>query len=118
MKLMPVLMGVGGDQRHKYFVVEEDYRRFYYLTNDHHGEVILRLLCEPDRKAAIDNILLEGLSEAQRYGRVESDAVDGECLVLFGYTCDMPRIRRFNVWTLWRLRPFCDVIDRPSHIFT
>ena len=81
-------------------------------------EAELRLLCEPDRKAAIDNILLEGLSEAQRYGRVESDAVDGECLVLFGYTCDMPRIRRFNVWTLWRLRPFCDVIDRPSHIFT
>ena len=97
MKLMPVLMGVGGDQRHKYFVVEEDYRRFYYLTNDHHGEVILRLLCEPDKKAAIDNILLEGLSEAQRYGRVESDAVDGECPVLFGYTCDMPRIRRFNI---------------------
>ena len=29
MKLMPVLMGVGGDQRHKYFVVEEDYRRVY-----------------------------------------------------------------------------------------
>ena len=57
----------------------------------------MRLLCEPDKKAAIDNILLEGLSEAQRYGRVESDAVDGECLVLFGYTCDMPRIRRFNI---------------------
>lgn len=60
-------------------------------------EAELRLLCEPDKKAAIDNILLEGLSEAQRYGRVESDAVDGECLVLFGYTCDMPRIRRFNI---------------------
>ena len=91
-----MLMGVGGDQRHKYFVVEEDYRRFYYLTNDHYGEVILRLLCEPDKKAMIDNILIEGLSEAQQYGRVENDAVDGECPVLFGYTCDMPRIKRFS----------------------
>ena len=51
MRLMPVLMGVGGDQRHKYFVVEEDYNCFYYLTNDHYGEIILRLLCEPDKKA-------------------------------------------------------------------
>ena len=97
MKLMPVLMGVGGDQRHKYFVVEEDYRRFYYLTNDHYGEVILRLLCEPDKKAMIDNILLEGLTEAQQYGRVEHDAMDGKRPVLFGYTCDMPRIRRFSI---------------------
>lgn len=97
MKLMPVLMGVGGDQRHKYFVVEEDYRRFYYLTNDHHGEVILRLLCEPDKKAVLDNVLMEGLSEAQQYGRVEHDAIDGEYPVMFAYTCDMPRIRRFNI---------------------
>lgn len=97
MKLMPVLMGVGGDQRHKYFVVEEDYRRFYYLTNDHHGEVILRLLCELDKKAMLDNVLMEGLSEAQQYGRVEHDAMAGEHPVMFAYTCDMPRIRRFNI---------------------
>lgn len=38
----------GGDQCHKYFVLEEDYRRFYYLTNDNHGEVVLRLICGPN----------------------------------------------------------------------
>jgi hypothetical protein len=97
MKLMPMLMGVDSDQRHKYLVVEEDYNCFYYLTNDHYGEIILRLLCEPDKKAMLDNVLMEGLSEAQQYGHVEHDAMDRECPVLFGYTCDMPRIRRFNI---------------------
>lgn len=96
MKLMPMLMGVDSDQRHKYFVVEEDYNCFYYLTNDHYGEIILRLLCEQDKKAMLDNVLMEGLSEAQQYGRVEHDAMDRECPVLFGYTCDMPRIKRFS----------------------
>ena len=77
--------------------MEEDYRRFYYLTNDHHGEVILRLLCELDKKAMLDHVLMEGLSEAQQYGRVEHDAMAGEHPVMFAYTCDMPRIRRFNI---------------------
>lgn len=96
MKQMPILMGIGGDQRHQYFTVEENFRRFYYLTNDRFGEVVLQLLCEPDKKAILDNILAEGLSGPQQYGLVENDAMDGEEPVLFGYTCDMPRIKRFN----------------------
>ena len=95
MKQMPVLMGIGGDQRHKYFVVEGNYRHFYNLTSDHFGEVVLQLLCEPDKKAILDSILMEGLSEAKQCGLVENDAMDGDSLVLFGYTCDMPRIKRF-----------------------
>lgn len=97
MKQMPILMGIGSDQRHKYFAVEESYRRFYYLTSDHHGELILRLLCEPDKKAVLDGILAQGLSASQPCWLVENDAMDGDEPVLFGYTCDMPRIRRFIV---------------------
>ena len=40
---------------------------------------------------------MEGLSEAQQYGRVEHDAMAGEHPVMFAYTCDMPRISRFNI---------------------
>lgn len=94
MERMPVLMGVGADQRRKYFVLEETYRHFHCLTSDHRGEVILKLLSEPDKKAVLDGILLEGLSEARENWIVVNDAMDGETPVLFGYTCDMPRIRR------------------------
>lgn len=95
MRQMPILMGIGGDQRHKYFVVEGNYRHFYYLTSDHFGEVVLQLLCEPDKKAILDSILMEGLSEVWQYGLMESDAMDGGSLVLFVCTCDMLRIKRF-----------------------
>lgn len=94
MERMPVLMGVGADQRRKYFVLEETYRHFHYLTSDHRGEVILKLLSEPDKKAVLDGILLKGLSEARENWILVNDAMDGETPVLFGYTCDMPRIRR------------------------
>lgn len=94
MKQMPVLMGVGADQRHKYFVRENIYQHFYYLTSDRYGEFILRLLSD-GRTAEMDNILRQGLSEARVNWAVENDAMDGDVPVLFGYTCDMPRIRRF-----------------------
>jgi len=95
MKQMPTLIGVGGDQRHRYFVIEEHYRHFYYLTGDHCGEVVLRLLCEPEKKAVLDEILMQELSEPRQYWLVENDAIDEDEPVLFGYTCDMPRIKRF-----------------------
>ena len=95
MEQMPALMGVGGDKRHKYFVLDEHYRHFYYLTSDHRGEVVLRLLCDPNKRAMLDNILREGLSEPQPNWFVENDAMDGDEPVLFEYSCDMPRIRRF-----------------------
>ena len=88
-------MGIGGGQCRKYFAVEGNYRHFYYLTSDHFGEVILQLLCEPDKKAILDSILMQGLSEVWQYGIVENDAMDGDSPMLFGYTCDMPRIKRF-----------------------
>jgi len=94
MDQMPVLMGVGGDKRHKYFVLDGGYDHFYYLTSDHRGETILQLLCDPEKKAVLDNILMEGYTES-RIWRVENDAMDGDTPVLFGYTCDMPRIKRF-----------------------
>lgn len=96
MKQMLVLMGAGADQRHKYFVLENIYQHFYYLTSDRHGEFTLRLLSD-GRTAELDDILRQDLSEARANWSMENDAMDGEEPVLFGYTCDMPRITRFCV---------------------
>ena len=54
-------MGVGEDKRHNYFVLDGGFEQFYYLTNDHCGEVILQLLCHPGEKAILDGILSQGL---------------------------------------------------------
>ncbi len=92
---MPALMGVGGGKRRKYFALDERCRQFHYLTSDHHGEAVLRLLCDPAQRARLDDILAEGLSEARPNWLMPNDAMDGDVPVLFAYTCDMPRIKRF-----------------------
>jgi len=76
-------------------MLDEHCRQFHYLTSDHHGEVVLRLLRDPAEEAQLDGILAEGLSEPRPDWLMPNDAIDGDCPVLFAYTCDMPRIKRF-----------------------
>lgn len=80
-----------------YFILDGNYEHFYYLTNDHHGEALLRLLCDEDKTAELDRILMQGLSGREPGGHIEHDAVSptGEP-VLFGYFFDLPRIVRFH----------------------
>lgn len=79
-----------------FFLLDGNYGHFYYLTNDRHGEVLLRLLCDMGRRAELDRILMQGLREGDAGFTVENDAMDGEgCPVLFGYFLDIPRISRF-----------------------
>ena len=89
------LMNDGGGQR-DYFVLDGNYQHFYYLTSDHKGELILRLLCDAEQRAVLDDILSQDLSPCYPDWSVENDAMDGDSPVLFAYTCDMPRIRRFH----------------------
>ena len=96
MAQMAPLMGIGGDGRHNCFVLDGDFEHFYYLPSDHHGEVILQLLCDPGEKAVLDGILGKGFDPPRPGWLAEHDAMDGETAVLYAYTCDMPRIRRFN----------------------
>ena len=93
---MAPLMGVGVDKRHSCFVLSREFEPFCYLPSDHHGEVILQLLCDPGEKAVLDGILQKGFKPPRPGWVIENDAIDGEAAVLFGYTCDMPRIYRFN----------------------
>lgn len=94
---METLMGAGNLLTRNYFVLDGNFEHFYYLTNDHHGEVILQLLCYARLADALNEILMENLSTNRPGWPVENDAFDeGERPVLFGYTCDMPRIKRFD----------------------
>ena len=79
-----------------FFLLDGNYEHFYYLTNDRKGEVILKLLCDPDRREELDGILTLDLYKGAPNGVMEKDAVDenGDP-VLFGYLLDIPRIHRF-----------------------
>ena len=94
-RLLP-LMGVGTVNRQSCFLSGESFPCFHYLTSDHYGEVILQLICDPEKKQSLDTILTEDLSPAHPGLFMENDAMDGDDPVLFGYTCDMPRIKRFD----------------------
>lgn len=97
MDQLEILMGQGDKETRNYLIMNGTFRCFHYLTLDHRGEVLLRLLCDPERKAALDDILSEDLAEGRSNWLIEHDAIDENgCPVLFGYTCDMPRIRRFD----------------------
>jgi len=96
MKQMAPLMGVGGEKRRNYFALDGDFKHFFYLTSDHHGEVILQLLCYPSEMEVLDAILRKGFQPARPSWVVENDAMDGEHPVLFAYTCDMRRIKHFD----------------------
>lgn len=79
-----------------YFVLDDNYDHFLYLTNDHAGEVLLRLLCNPDKTARLNGILMGGLYPHDPAMVIENDAVDeAGNPVLFAYFCDMPRLARF-----------------------
>ena len=97
MKQMEWLMGIESKATRSFFVLDGNFEHFYFLTNDHHGEVLLQLLCEPELKATLDEILMENLSESRVSWPIVNDGFDeSNAPVLFGYTCDMPRIKHFD----------------------
>ena len=96
MEQMAPLMDVGGDGRHNYFILDGLFEHFYYLTSDHHGELVLQLLCDTEQREVLDDILSQDLAPRRPDWIVDNDAMDGDSPVLFAYTCDMPRIKRFN----------------------
>lgn len=94
MEQLPILMQ---PDKHSYFLLDGSFPHFHYLTNDRYGEAVLRLLCDTHLRRMLDAILADGLSEQIPNWRIENDAIDSEGdPVLFAYTCDFPRIRRFD----------------------
>lgn len=95
-QLYNLLTSTGGVKK-KYFMLDDNYGSFIYLTNDHNGELILKLLCDKDKTIHLNHILSENLFEHDPGMLIENDVVDDNGdPVLFVYDCDMPRIKRFN----------------------
>ena len=88
-------------------MLDGSYDHFYFLTNNHQGEVILALLCDPLKTAELNRILSQGLITGNAGRAIEQDAAERDGTpVLFGYFCDLPRIARFNT--------SLDLMDRPG----
>ncbi len=80
-----------------YFLLDGGYAHFHYLTNDRHGERLLMLLCSPALQSALDEILSDDLCPRNRTLAIENDAVDDAGNpVLFAYTCDLVRLKKFD----------------------
>ena len=89
-----ILSGDGGKQ---YLLLDGSYEHFHYLTNDRRGEKLLRLLCSQELSAPLETILRTDLRNRDEGLPLENDAIDGSGRpVLFAYTCDLPRIKRFD----------------------
>lgn len=94
---LPALMEDGAASPQNHFLLDGSYDRFHFLTSDQYGELLLQLLCDPGRRSRLDNILKQDLAPRHPGRNIEHDAIDKhDTPVLFGYLCDMPRIRRFD----------------------
>ena len=81
----------------QYFILDKNYDHFFYLTNDHYGEQLLKLLCNTEMRQRLEDILLGDLYEPDDGSTLENDAFDEEGdPVLLGYFCDLPRLQRFD----------------------
>lgn len=101
-----LLAGEGGKQ---YFVLDGNYENFYFLTNDRKGERLLELLCSKTKRLRLENILLADLYKGDNGSSLENDAFDENGNpVLFGYFCNLPRIKRFD--TALRLQKKCGTL--------
>ena len=67
----------------------------------------LALLCDPLKTAELNRILSQGLITGNAGRAIEQDAAERDGTpVLFGYSCDLPRIARFNT--------SLDLMERPG----
>ena len=99
--LRDILQSASTNQRN-YFLLDGDYDHFYYLTTDHHGITLLKLMCDPKIQNSLDKVLRQDLSFPKKKVQFDCDGIDRNgAPVLFGYFMDIPRISRFCTH-LWR----------------
>lgn len=97
MEIAYQLLTSTGGARRSYFVLDGNYDSFLFITNDYSGEMLLRLLCDPEKTDKLNQMLMGGFYPADSAMLIENDAVDEDRNpVLFAYFCDMPRILRFS----------------------
>ncbi len=84
------------NEQEQYYIKDEDYDSFYFVTNDEKGETLLRLLCNTELSDKLHSILTEPFYQQSRGCLIENDAMTEDGIpVLLAYNCDLQRIRRF-----------------------
>lgn len=101
MELFPELMQAEKKDG-TYFLFDGNYGHFYFLTNDHYGEVILRLLCCTVKKRELEELMRTGLKEKPENGTWKDACEQDGTPVLFGWFFDLPRIAGFQKMLTFR----------------
>lgn len=80
-----------------YFLLDGNYENFYFVTNDERGEMLLRFLCDAELRNELDELLSSDLCSRNDWFEIINDAMTEDGVpVLFAYTCDLYRIKKFN----------------------
>ena len=91
-----LLTGNGG-AKHNYFMLDGSFEQFHYVTHDHAGEVLLKLLCDAPLRMKLNATLTQDLTEPDMKMLIENDGLDESGNpILLAYDFNMPRIARFN----------------------
>lgn len=94
-EMMAALWATADKTTLRFLLRESGYEHIYYLTNDRRGEVLLRLLCDPDLRNTFYSELLQGLTPAKE-AYIGCDAFDGQNRqVMFACLPDLPRLYRY-----------------------
>ena len=97
MEMAYQLMSLTGEAKRNFFILDGSFDRFHFVTNDHAGENVIRILCDDELDAELRSVLSADLFTRSAGSMFENDALDANGQpVLFAYTFDMPRIARFN----------------------
>lgn len=79
-----------------FFFLDGSMEHFYYLTSDHYGATLLRLMCDEEKHQLLNRILQQDLKPGILKYPIINDAIDAKGdPVLFGYLMDIPRINLF-----------------------
>ena len=91
------LLTSSGGAKHNYFMLDGSFEHFHYITHDHAGAILLKLLCNTALRAKLNDILTQDLSAPDAKLLIENDGIDesGNPLLL-AYDFNMPRLARFN----------------------
>ena len=80
----------------EYFLFGDGCEPFYFLTNDHRGDALLRLLCTTSLMEAFGRVLHQGFAPPIPGSQIEQDAMTAAGQpVLFACLPDLPRLFRF-----------------------
>ena len=85
-----------------YFLFDGNYEHFYFLPNDYHGEVLLRLLCCTEKSRELEELMRTGLAGKGESGTWQDGWEQDGTPVLFGWLFDLPRIAGFQKMLTFR----------------